>query len=147
MKPTAVKKKAGTLRKCRTNPNELQLTRIDGLPGIPERLRGDKRASELWLETTQVLFDMGVLSVVHLSSIASYCKELSLYWEALDMLEQEGKIETTQTGFRSPSPWFGIKNTSYANAMKMAAKFGLYPVDAQKVSAPIQNKPSEDMFH
>lgn len=144
--PTAMKKAQGTFEQNKSVSNEMIPSRMDGLPSIPDAIAGNKRACELWHPTVATLYDLGLLSVVHLPSVAAYCIEMARYYEAYEIVESEGPVDIAQSGYRMPSPWVGIGNKALDMAMKLGAKFGLYPVDAMKISAPRKSDNDDGMF-
>lgn len=145
-KPTEIKLHQGTARKDRINPNELKLKKIPGLPGLPSRLRGNPEVAELWESTVRTLFELGMLAEAHLPSVAAYCVEMGRYWSSYDKVREEGATKFTPNGYEVVNPNVQIANTSLNNAMKLAAKFGLYPVDAMKINAPGKKDEDGDMF-
>jgi P27 family predicted phage terminase small subunit len=149
--PRSVKLKQGTLNVTRDNPNELQLPPIDGVPSPPQQLnfcddeRYNSLARELWKQTTETLFNQGLLASVHLADIIAYCVEHATYFLALDKIKEKGYTLIAQSGYEYANPYVALRNTARKNVQDIAARYGLTPVDAAKISAK-QQEAKDDMF-
>ena len=127
-------KQQGSLNATRANKDEMALRSIHRKPKYPPELEGDVKAKEIWVITVELLYELGILSAAHVPSLAAYCVEMSKYYLCLQTVREEGMYQTARTGYVSPHPAITIGNTSLNNAMKMGAKFGLYPSDTHHIS-------------
>lgn len=139
-KPTAVKKAQGTAQKCRELDNEFVPTLVDGVPDPPEVLQKNQRAMRLWMESVVELESKKMLYRVDLNILASYCLELSTYFEMTAYCERNGYV---CEGRRRAEDL--IRRDCLDRAIKLAHEYGFTPAARTKISMP-QQPEKDDYF-
>ena len=132
-KPIELKKLEGTFRKDRNNNNLPSYPIIIEPPPPPERL--PEEAGGLWGDVCEKLIANNLLQSVDLELVAAYCIELHLYWECKKALNDGSLYYTTKAGVKRVKPEIQIANNAFKNIIKITEKFGLSPVDRQKIVA------------
>jgi P27 family predicted phage terminase small subunit len=134
-KPTALKLLEGTARPDRATPLEPKLA--PKLLPCPDRLTGEER--QVWTELTDVLFQMGVVTVadpVALEDLAHTIVELR---ELRVSVKRDGYTyeSETEAGDRFIRPNPAVKAMADASRRQLAllGRFGMTPADRAKVSA------------
>tara|TARA_R110000744_G_scaffold72211_1_gene145151 strand:+ start:127 stop:603 length:477 start_codon:yes stop_codon:yes gene_type:complete len=140
--PTALKEMQGTLEKSRVLENEMEVDLVLDLPDAPDLLSTIGAAE--WYKVTTQLFNLKMLHHIDLPLILSYCNEMSLYIESEIELRKNGRIDNFKNSngdlIRSQAkPLVKIKNDALANALKLAALFGISPVARANISVPVTN--------
>jgi P27 family predicted phage terminase small subunit len=136
-KPTALKLLEGTARKDRILPNEMQPARMEELPLAPAHL--SERGREEWHHLTAELHQLGMLHRVDLSLIAAYCNELSIYFEAEELLRAKGRIMTIKNPdgsikYIQQAPHVAIARNALKTAMQLGSQFGVTPSARTRIS-------------
>ena len=138
-KPQRLKELAGTAQPCRTNENEMQVSRLVNIPAAPFLLseQGEIEYSIICNE----LSNKKMLHLVDLSLVTAYCNEIAIYIEMENSLKQTGRIDEfySEDGLltrRQAKPEQKIANDSLNKALKLAVQFGLTPSARTRINAP-----------
>ena len=131
-KPTNLKLIKGTLRKESINHNEpMPDTKI---PDPPDHL--SKEGLEEWNRITPELYEMGLISVLDMASLAAYCQAYGRWAVAERELNESGELTiTTMQNNIIQNPLVGIANQAMEHMRKHLSNFGMSPADRAKVSA------------
>lgn len=131
------KKLQGTYRKDR-NGGLVIPEKIDGIPAAPQRL--DETGAKIWGLVCGELYTKNIMYTMDLPQLEIYCKAMQDYWKADDMIEEEGAVyyHTNKAGETNPtqSPWINVKMKSWEIINRLSAKFGMTPIDRNKLDAP-----------
>jgi P27 family predicted phage terminase small subunit len=128
-------------------PNEMEVSTLVNIPDCPLDLNEWGRRE--WEIVTHELLNKKMLHLVDLALVSSYANEMGLYFEMENFLNQHGRIDEfyNDEGLltrRSKKPEQAISKDALANAMKLAAQFGLTPSARTRISMPTQGpKPLE----
>ena len=141
--PTQLKIAKGTLRKDRVLPDEAKLPR--GMPEMPERLAADSVAVAKWQELSQILFDLGVLTVADGEALATLCELHSAEQACLKELREVGPTIHTDLGGVKPNPAGSLYRSIAALKNSLLSEFGLTPSSRTKVGATQDSKPKDDL--
>ena len=133
--PTEVKKQRGTLRKDRENQSEPKLTPTK--PPIPTWLSKD--GQKAFVELSNLLFDMSVLTKADELSLTLLCDSYSEYKKAKEIVNELGStMEVISREGNSKSvirPEVQIANQSFVRVFQLLKEFGLTPSSRAKVNA------------
>ncbi len=132
--PTQVKKRRGTLRLCRMNPNEPGYEQMANLPDAPEVL--SDYGKEIYYDTARELIGEGILTKISFPIFVMYVIEISRYYDAQEHIKQMKPVAFVEgpTGRKlSINPYHRIAMDALANAVRIACEFGLTPSSQQKV--------------
>jgi P27 family predicted phage terminase small subunit len=133
-KPTAQKVLEGNPGKRPLPRNEPKL--LAAIPEMPTQVASNVVARIEWHDITSLLFEHGMITGVDGKSLAIYCIAFADYIEAISMLEEHGKTQTsTRTRTESRSPWLGIKDRAEDVMRRYLIEFGLTPASRTKVTA------------
>ena len=137
--PTEIKKAKGTLRLCRTNPSEPQYPKVSGLPDPPLFL--NEVGKQLYYETGNILIASGVLKVVNVPLLVTYCKEMEIYIDACEKINSSSMVRSvlirTDQKVWQINPYRKIMNDALSNMLAIAREFGLTPASSSKVIADL----------
>lgn len=82
------------------------------------------------------------LDNLDLSVLAVYCDNYARYIDAATHLNTDGLVNTTDSGYATPSPYMSIMNQSAKNIFTCSSKLGLAITDRLKLIVPQkQEKP------
>ena len=133
--PTEIKKQRGTLRKDRENQNEPKLSPTK--PPIPTWLSED--GQKAFIELSNLLFDMSVLTQADELSLTLLCDSFSEYKKAKEVVNELGStMEVTSREGNTKSvirPEVQIANQSFVRVFQLLKEFGLTPSSRAKVNA------------
>lgn len=137
--PTKIKKLKGTLQKCRTQENEMQVAVLEKMPHAPLWL--SEIGKQEWDNVCFELYNKQMLHKIDLPLIAAYCNAMALHIETEIMLREKGRIQvyknTDGTIKHAQSvPHQKIANDALERALKIAAQFGLTPSSRSAISQP-----------
>ena len=140
-KPQRLKELAGTAQPCRTNPNEMEVSRLINVPE-PPFLLSDQGKTEFAIICNE-LSNKKMLHLVDLSLITAYCNEMALYIETELILKENGRIdeffnEDGELIKRQGKPEQKIANDALNKALKIAVQFGLTPSARTRINAPAE---------
>lgn len=97
-------------------------------PECPDWL--DDLARSEWIEITNILDGMGLLSSADVTALACYCEAYSRYRKAAAAIADpdEGLVVTTKSGYQMASPWHAILRSALKDLTGFLSDFGLTPV-------------------
>ena len=127
-KPTEMKRRAGTLQKCRVLADEMQTPA--GEPPMPEGL--DPIAVECWRRVVPQLLAAGVLSVIDREALEGLCVSYSAAVRYGRLAVKEPLVET----FRgvAVNPAAKESRAQWAIVKQLATEFGLTAASRSKIS-------------
>jgi P27 family predicted phage terminase small subunit len=135
MIPAEIKKLSGTIRKDRIREGiEFEPLTISPKPEVWM----DGRAKKYFKNICQLLIKKNLLNVANVQLVVLLAQEFSLYEEATRELKISGKVFVSDKGNLLPSPWVSIRNSAQKNYREIASLFGLDPLSAQKIGAPVR---------
>tara|TARA_R100000329_G_scaffold87160_1_gene73408 strand:- start:4971 stop:5444 length:474 start_codon:yes stop_codon:yes gene_type:complete len=133
--PTEIKKQRGTIRKDRENPKEPVLDPV--IPPIPTWLSKD--GQKAFVELSNLLFDMKVLTEADSLSLTLLCDSYSEYKKAKEVVNELGTtMEVTSREGNTKSvirPEVQVANQSFVRVFQLLKEFGLTPSSRAKVNA------------
>lgn len=148
-KPTKIKELSGTLQKCRTIANEMEVAEVVTMPDAPSYF--DNYSQKEWELVTTELAKIKMLHLVDLSMLKAYCFEMGTYHKIMSQMageftertfDKDGKLRASKI-----SPLYKVAQTALQNAIKLASKFGFSPSDRASLSMPEQDKEKTDDFN
>jgi P27 family predicted phage terminase small subunit len=135
--PTALKVAKGTDQKCRINPNEMKVLKIEQLPEPPEIL--NELGAEIWRKVCNELDRNGLLSNVDLEFIIAYCQQMSIYMECVDKVKSQGLVlKIKSSDYPINNPHIGIGNKALKSALEIGTSFGLTPSARSRITSNIK---------
>ena len=147
--PTKVKELQGTLQKCRTLEDEMEVAEVDSLPPAPMYL--NNYGAIEWERITNQLYDINMLHTVDLALITAYCREMGTYLELAHTLNGTDLVERTYKDgvLRSskPRPELRIMRESLDRALKIATQFGLTPSARASIQGAPKPKQESDEYN
>ncbi len=136
--PTSIKKKRGTFQPSRSAKNEYDPKKIEELPKPPAFF--NKWAKSEYLTVGKILIQDNLLATIDLSLFITYCQQMGVYYESQQTLKKEGRVITTQSGYKQPHPAVSDGNNALGQAIKIAASFGITPSARTRVSSEKEDK-------
>lgn len=145
-KPTALKKQAGTLQKCRTNPNEPQLP--PELPPPPAGLSPE--VVDAYVAHGQLVLDMRVMTRADSNSLVAWATCWVDWQRAVAQLESFKALNGGSEYYESDGnsgrqikahPALGVARAAERAYRNWCQSFGTTPSDRAKVAAV--DKPAE----
>jgi phage terminase small subunit len=131
-KPTELKRKQGTLRPCRENPSEVKPEIC--IPDIPEFIRGNDRAVQIWNRLAPQLERDKLLTDRYAEAFGRYC-----FWQArFEELAQNQNIFPSQ-----------LKDAEL-QISRLSSRFGFTPADISEIKNLPKGKeknPFEEMMN
>lgn len=124
--PTEIKRLKGTLRLCRTNPDEPQPSALIGDP--PEYM--DERAKEIWRQTVHFL-PRGVVTMCDTGVLETFCNMCSVREKLQKKVNKEGAVSLYSAEI---NPAFNALVKCNNDIAKAASELGLTPSARQKVA-------------
>jgi len=105
------------------------------IPDCPEFLNAEARAE--WDRTSQVLADMGLLTLADRSALAAYCVAYSRWVEAEGQVARFGTIvKSPHKGFPMKSPYLTVADQALEAMRKLMVEFGLTPPSRSRIRLP-----------
>lgn len=133
--PTQMKVLKGTEQPCRTNKREPKLPVERSI--VPKWL--SDRAKEAYLDLSEVLADMQVLTKADRMALEMLCEAYASYRDATEYIRDNGLTYEliTKSGdvMRRAHPEVAIASDSYKLVRSLMTEFGLTPASRSKVSA------------
>lgn len=131
-KPTNLKILEGNPGKRALNKSEPKPKPI--APKCPTWL--DKEAKKEWKRVAPELERLGLLTIVDGTALAAYCQAYSRWKQAEEILQAEGLIFATESGYLMPRPEVKIAEKSMQLIKSFCAEFGLTPSSRGRMSLP-----------
>jgi len=135
-KPTVLKILAGNPGKRKLNDSEPKPLVIK--LNAPRYLNDLARAE--WRRIMPELCRLGLFSLVDRASLAAYCQAYGDWLEAEEMLEQDGKVLTTDKGYRYLNPWWSVRCKSLELMDKFGSRFGFDPSSRTRLKVEANEK-------
>lgn len=136
-KPTALKIVQGNPGKRALNTSEPQPRRET--PTCPAWLSVE--AKREWRKMTPELERLGLLTVIDGAALAGYCQAYARWKQAEALLDREGLVITTQSGYSQPHPAVAIAQKSLALVRAFCSEFGLTPAARSSLHVAPLDKP------
>lgn len=133
--PDEIKKLKGTYRHDRANPDkpEFSEAKEEDIDLNDEDKIHDK-ALKIYEDLKTELIDSGVLQKTDLFLFSALVNEIDLYYKMDDKIKDLVFLtQVTVRGSDKVNPLLGYRLKSLDMIMKLASKFGLSPVDRQKI--------------
>lgn len=105
----------------------------EGVLVAPDWLSGAGR--EEWDRLTAILVPMGLATPADRDALATLCEAVADFRWASGDIAEHGHTATTRTGFECQRPAVSIRKTAADTVAKLAARFGLTPVDRFRMGA------------
>ncbi len=131
-KSTAIRRLTGNPGKRGYNPAEP--VPPEGLPDCPPHLSELARAE--WERIAQVLYDMGVLTMVDRAALAAYCQAYGRWAEAEEKLKETPVMLKTPSGYVQQSPWLSVANKQMELMGRYMAELGITPASRSRIAVP-----------
>ncbi|MEP2029270.1 MAG: phage terminase small subunit P27 family [Paracoccaceae bacterium] len=149
-KPTQLKLITGTLRKSRTNKNEIRPDVVR--PDPPDHL--SHQAKIEWDRIVGNLFSLGIMTALDRGALAAYCQAYGRWVQAERALARFSKNDAatfgimlkTSHGNAIVNPLVSAANKAQADMVRYAAEFGMTPSSRSRVSAATDKCASEARF-
>jgi len=119
--PTEIKRKTGTLQRCRTNLAEPKPGPANSEP--PEFL--DDEAKSKWRELFPELSALGVISSIDRDLFMLYCSAYSNWKRANDVLQHNKQVYKTPNGAYQQLPHVSIARGWMLMMTRLAAEMGI----------------------
>ena len=143
-KPTHLKVIKGTLKQERVNLDEPKVRAAR--PPAPRHL--SERAQTYWKEVSGMLYDMGVLGQVDVSSLEALCCAYTDFREAIETLEREEHYirSTTPSGgtIIRAHPAFAQKSDADRRLRHWLTEFGMTPSSRSRIKANAEKQQEDD---
>ena len=145
--PTEVKKKKGTLQKCRTREDEVKPEPLMEVPPAPEWL--SKPGKDEWARVAAHLVENNLMASCDLAMLAMYCNEIAVYIESEEQLRKNSRMiaykdEKGKVKHAQQVPLQIIARKSLESAMKLAAEFGFSPSSRTRIGSMEQKSAGDD---
>lgn len=146
-KTDAEKKRQGTYRKDRKQPDPAPFALISKAPPAPEQFSDDAKA--VWKTITTELVNLKLLTTVDIFVLEMLVREVEKYWQAEKMIMEEGLMTKAGTGALKKHPALDISAIAWRNVMQAISHYGLSPAARQRLKVvlepPKKNKALELM--
>lgn len=113
-------------------------------PMAPPRL--NELGAKVWALACEELWRKGILYTMDLPQLEIYCFAMQSFWQAQDHIDKYGAVyeHTNRVGETAlmQNPWVNVKMKDWEIINRLSAKFGMTPIDRNKLDAPEQ--PNED---
>ncbi len=136
--PTEIKRLKGTLRPCRTNPNEPVPTSEIGDP--PEYM--SDRAKEIWQNVVTYL-PKGVVTACDTGVLETYCNMSAVREDLQRVVNEKGAVMQYKNEI---SAYFNALDKANKAIAQAGAELGLTPASRQKVSQGYGDPTNDDDF-
>ena len=140
------KKLRGTDQPCRMEASVPAVApAMDVLPKV--KLKGT--AKKIYTVVGTELMSKGLLDMVSMDLVVSYCREMALYQDMMHALDKEGYtvfVETKNGTVEQVNPKRKIAESALDKAKSIAAEFGISPASRARVAAMIAGVQRKDDF-
>ena len=120
----------------------MDLPELAQIPDCPNELVKMKRGPGIWNDSTQDLFNLGMLHAADLQQLMAYCVEMCRYWDCQDKINEAGTVvyptkdrEGNTTNYQQ-SPYINMATKHLTNARGIAREFGFTPSARNGISMP-----------
>lgn len=94
----------------------------------------------VWNECWKFLNRYELSTTVDIDIVVMYCRECSIYNDAVINLKANGLTSINGSGGDIQSPYIAIKNSAIANIIKIASEFGFTPNGRVKIKPQKPNR-------
>jgi P27 family predicted phage terminase small subunit len=140
--PTRIKILTGNPGKRPLNEHEPRPE--PGIPDCPPQL--GPLAREEWNRLTTELANLGMITALDRSALATYCNAYGLWAEATEAIQKYGTMVKSPTGYPIQSPYVSIANRQAEIMMRIASEFGFTPASRSRISAPADDRSQASLF-
>jgi P27 family predicted phage terminase small subunit len=139
--PTVLKIIEGNPGKRRLNDRE-PVPRAE-IPDCPAFLDDEARGE--WDRVSQILADMGLLTLADRSALAAYCVAYSRWVKAEQQVARYGTIvKSPEKGFPMKSPYLTVADQALESMRKLMVEFGLTPSSRSRIRVPESGKAADE---
>lgn len=142
-KPGKIHRLHGSYREDR-HGGELKVK--PALPDPPDLVVADPVALQEWHRIARQLFEIGVLTELDTTLLATYCTVFSRWVKAesklLEGKQSNPEVHRTPNGYEQQSVWLQIANTCVKQLQSLCAEFGLSPATRARLKL-IQERPQQ----
>ena len=135
-KATAIKIAQGTAQKCRILPNEMTPAKVRGLPVPPEAVRQTEGAELIWYGKVRELKRLGMITVLDMEELATYCIEMATYFACILIVNREGRYYGEEGQMKRTRPEVTDAREALDRAFKIGQRFGFNPSDRGRIAMP-----------
>ena len=128
-KPTALRRAEGNPGRRGYNADEP--VPPQELPDCPAHLNAEAR--EEWHRLAEMLYRIGVLTIVDRAVLAAYCQSWGRWVEAEEKLKTTPMLLKTATGYVQQSPWLSIANKQLELMGRFMTELGLTPAARSRI--------------
>lgn len=100
----------------------------------------NKKAKEYFTLFASILKDRGMDREEYSTELSMLANEYANYEEAQLEIENKGAYVRYASGAQQIAPWVTNKEKSVSNILKLSPKFGLNPVDFEKIKSSVKEK-------
>lgn len=137
--PTVIKKRRGTLRKDRTNPDEPDFDNVTKIPTAPPILK-TKEGKQLWTRCAMQLSNIGILFDSCFELLEKYCVAYERMMECEALVTEHGLVYENDKGNLVKNPALTIYNEAFTQWYNLAREMGFSPVSKSKLIANAADK-------
>jgi P27 family predicted phage terminase small subunit len=114
-------------------------------PPPPDYLHG--YAIDEWCNVGPQLYQLGLLTVLDVATLAAYCVAYGRWRAAVEALQasSHGLLIETERG-KQPNPMIGIALNAAADALKIAGEFGLTSATRSRLAASLGGRSGDGKF-
>jgi P27 family predicted phage terminase small subunit len=140
--PKKLKIIRGTQNVTKDIKNQMDMPELGQIPECPEELTKLSRGEAIWNDSTQDLFNLGMLHIADLQQLMAYCLEMCRYWDCQDKINQAGstvypmKDKDGNTVSLAPLPYITMAKKHIDTARAIAREFGFSPSARSGIAMP-----------
>jgi len=141
--PKKLKVIRGTVNSTKDLKNPLEMPELIQRPDCPDELMRMNRGEGIWKDSTQDLFNLGMLHAADLQLLMAYCVEMCRYWDCQDKISQAGSTVYPMKDKEGnvlqivPLPYIRMSQAHLKAATSMAKEFGFTPSARSGIAMPI----------
>ena len=131
------------LRVLQGNPGKRPLPKSEPQPRVvpmpcPRWLLPE--AKREWRRVAPELRRLGLATIVDRTALSAYCQAYARWRQAEEILNREGFVFETGTGYLAPRPEVAIAQKSMTLMKGFASEFGFTPASRTRISLPEQKQ-------
>lgn len=130
-KPTSLKVLNGNPGRRPLNKKEPKPKK--GIPPCPQYLNTEARKE--WKRISKQLFDLGLLTEIDRTALASYCIAFERWQHAEAKITSENLVMVTKTGYPIQNPYLCIANKAMEQMKGWLSEFGMTPSSRSRVTS------------
>lgn len=113
------------------NPEEPELPVV--APDPPDYL--DDNEAAIFRDLAGKLARMRVMTTADTDALAMCANRYAQWLEAVEKIKEEGLVNESDRGIRSPNVWFGIAERCQKEALRILSEFGLTPSSRTRIKS------------